>query len=359
MNEERGISFGLPLRVAIRSDVGNVRTNNEDSAGHVWLDDGALFVIVADGMGGHEAGEVASGLAVDVLGDFVGRDPGEDPRERLYRGMMAANEAILEEGRSIGQQGMGTTAVAAILKGREAFVGLVGDSRLYHIRRGQLVWRTLDHTRVQSLIDRGMIDEEDAKEHPEAGMLTRALGHSRMANGGELVPDVFAEPLELEPQDALLMCSDGLHDLVEDWEIGTLVAGLEPEAAAASLVELACDRGGHDNVTVAVITVGERAADYDPDYIPPVLEPEESLPDHATSDETVTIPASDAVLQAEVELEQTRERPLDLRLPVVDTGARPQGLLFGLAAVSLVAMVGVAVGLLAIAVAAVWFFAGG
>ena len=268
-------SFGSPLRVAIHSDVGRVRTNNEDSHGHAWLDDGSLFVIVADGMGGHEAGEVASGLAVQVLEDVVTRDVDADPRERLYHGLLESNEAILEEGRASGTKGMGTTAIACICKGWEVHVGLVGDSRLYQVRRGQLVWRTLDHTRVQELIDNGEIGDEEARNHPESSMLTRALGHSRMADGRPLVPDVLAEPLHLEPRDSIVMCSDGLHDLLEDWEIGQVVAGRDPSDAARQLVELACERGGHDNVTVAVVTAGEVASDYDPDYVPDTYAEEE------------------------------------------------------------------------------------
>ena len=275
MIDEMRTSFGLPLRVALHSDTGRVRTNNEDSHGHTWLPDGSLFVIVADGMGGHEAGEVASGLAVQVLEEVVSRDAVGDPRERLYHGLLEANEAILQEGRASGTRGMGTTSVAAILKGPEVHIGLVGDSRLYHIRKGHLIWRTLDHTRVQQLVDHGEIPEDNARHHPDAGMLTRALGHSRMADGRPLVPDVLAEPLYIEASDALVMCSDGLHDLLEDWEIGQVVAGREPSEAAQELVRLACERGGHDNVTVAVVVAGERAAEYEPEWAPPPLEPSE------------------------------------------------------------------------------------
>ncbi len=281
-------SFGFPLRVALHSDVGRVRTNNEDSHGHAWLEDGSLFVMVADGMGGHEAGEVASGLAVQVLEDVVARDVDADPRERLYHGLLESNEAILEEGRASGTKGMGTTAIAAILRGPEIHVGLVGDSRLYQIRRGQLVWRTLDHTRVQMLLDQGEISDEQARQHPESGMLTRALGHSRMADGRPLVPDVLAEPLHIEVNDTIVMCSDGLHDLLEDWEIGQLVAGREPADAARELVELACERGGHDNVTVAVITAGEAASEFDPEFVPDTYVQEEAVeapPAEVTYDE--------------------------------------------------------------------------
>jgi len=265
-------SFGFDLRVAIHTDVGRVRTNNEDSHGFAWLDDGSLFVIVADGMGGHEAGEVASGLAVQVVEEVVGREVETDPRERLYNGLLEANEAILDEGKASGTRGMGTTAITGILKGPEIHVGLVGDSRLYHIRRGHMVWRTLDHTRVQMLLDQGEITDEEARHHPEAGMLTRALGHSRMADGRPLVPDVLAEPLHIEQDDALIMCSDGLHDLMEDWEISQMIAGHTPDEAAQLLIQAACDRGGHDNITVAVVAAGDRCGEYDPNFVPAALD---------------------------------------------------------------------------------------
>ena len=176
-------SFGFSISVDGGTDVGRVRTNNEDSWGAQWLEDGSLFVIVADGMGGHEAGEVASGLAVQVVEDAATRDVDIDPRQRLYDALVEANEAILEEGNRSGSRGMGTTAITCICKGQEAYVALVGDSRCYLIRYGQVIWRTLDHTRVQMLVDNGDISEEEAKTHPEAGMLTRALGHARMADG--------------------------------------------------------------------------------------------------------------------------------------------------------------------------------
>ncbi len=268
-------SYGFPLSFAIKTDVGRVRTNNEDSNGGVFLEDGSLFCMVADGMGGHEAGEVASGLAVQVVEEFMTRDPRGDPRDRLYNALLEANEAILEEGRRSGKAGMGTTSIVTLTRGSEVTVALVGDSRCYQIRKGQMVWRTTDHTRVQMLVDSGEIDEDAARVHPEAGMLTRALGHGRMADGRPLVPDVIGEPLHLEPDDALVLCSDGLHDLLEDWEVCRLVGGRTPEEAAEALVELACERGGHDNVTVAVVLAGERAADYDAHFRPPKPDPSE------------------------------------------------------------------------------------
>jgi protein phosphatase len=303
-------SFGFPLHVAVHSDVGRVRTNNEDASGFAWLPDGSLFVIVADGMGGHAAGEIASGLAVQVLEEVVGRETDRDPRERLFQGLLEANEAIVQEGKASGTRGMGTTAVATICRGSEVHVGLVGDSRLYHIRRGKLVWRTLDHTRVQMLVDHGQLREEDVKDHPESGMLTRALGHSRMADGRPLMPDVLAEPLRLSHEDTLVLCSDGLHDLLEDWEIGRVVAGKDPRDAVEELVAMANERGAHDNVTVAVIVAGDHASPFDADYVPEQSTPVPSLRAEVEMERTVDAAVS-RIDVPEVEGEQEAD-PADL-----------------------------------------------
>ncbi len=335
-------SYGIELAVATFTDVGRVRSNNEDAVHHAWLEDGSLFVVVADGMGGHEAGEVASRLAVEVLAESVGGSDA-DPRKRLYDGLLEANGAIIEEGKGSGTRGMGTTAIAALVQGPEVFVGLVGDSRLYHVRKGNPIWRTLDHTRVQLLVDRGELDARDAREHPESGMLTRALGHSRMSDGEPLEPDVVPEPLALEPEDALVLCSDGLHDLLDDHEIGEFVAGCTPEEAAQKLVDVACERGGFDNVSVAVVTAGPRAGAFDASFglRPLPGSPFESQEEHA-----------------EVFFEDTREQPIRRRGPPPSTlppGERPgrprKRVVLGLAMASLLGVVGaglVVVGLLAV-----------
>ncbi len=282
-------SFGFPLSIDVGTDVGRIRDNNEDSAGHTWLPDGSLYVIVADGMGGHAAGEVASSLAVRVSEEIVLQDPDADPRDRLHNALLEANRAILEEGASSGTRGMGTTAICAILKGNQAYVGQVGDSRCYHFRKGHKIWRSTDHTRVQMLVDEGKLTDEQARHHPEAGMLTRALGHARMADGQPLVPQVLDQPLLLEQGDTLLLCSDGLHDLLEDEEIGRMIAGKAHDQAIADLIEAACDRGGHDNITIALISAGSRIQPFDPAYQPPNAAPRAAVgpaSDHPTFDVT-------------------------------------------------------------------------
>jgi protein phosphatase len=334
-------SFGIDLCVAIHTDVGRVRTNNEDSHGFAWLDDGSLFVIVADGMGGHEAGEVASGLAVQVVEDVVGREVETDPRERLYNGLLEANEAILDEGKTSGTRGMGTTAITGIFKGPEIHVGLVGDSRLYHVRRGHMVWRTLDHTRVQMLLDQGEISDEEARHHPEAGMLTRALGHSRMADGRPLVPDVLEDPIYIEPTDAVVLSSDGLHDLMEDWEISQMIAGHTPDEAAQLLVEAACERGGHDNITVAVVTVGDRCAEFDPDFMPQTEEEAEAEEEEP----------ADEIEDVETTFDDVKSEPMHVAELSSETASGNSSLMLGGIAVVALVIVGGGFGLFALAAA--------
>ncbi len=253
-----GLSHGVPLSHAVRSDVGRVRGNNEDAHGEIWLDDGSLLVLVCDGMGGHEAGEVASRLAVEtIVREVAGSPTQSEPASVLHAAILAANQAILAEGKATGKRGMGTTAIVAWIKGRKMWVGQVGDSRFYRVRRGSVLDRSVDHTRVQVLLSKGLISAEEARDHPESGMLTRALGHARMANGQAFDPEVYAQPIELQDGDVIVLSSDGLHDLVEDHEIGDVVGGKDPMALATALVDLALDRGGHDNVTVSVVAVGD------------------------------------------------------------------------------------------------------
>jgi hypothetical protein len=151
---------------------------------------------------------------------------------------------------------MGTTAVAAIIRGAEAWVGHVGDSRLYQLRQGATVFRTRDHTRVRRMIEAGLLSERAAKNHPEAHVLVRALGRRESAEGKPVEAEVTPQPLKLEPGDALVLCSDGLHDVHDDADIWATVSGKPAAEAAQALVDSANDRGGPDNVTVTVLVYG-------------------------------------------------------------------------------------------------------
>jgi serine/threonine protein phosphatase PrpC len=245
-----------------QTDVGRQREKNEDSHAEYPLPDGGLILIVADGMGGHGHGDVASQIAVRVIGDVFQTTSGTDPRDRLHAGFVTANRQIIAEAERIGGAGMGTTCVAVYVRADEAWVAHIGDSRIYHVRDGQVIWRTIDHTRVQKMVEMGLLAAAAAKDHPDANVVTRALGYAQLADGTVIEPDVKLEPLALQQGDSLVLCSDGLYDDIEDVEISAALPGRTPEDAARMLVETANSRGGHDNITCTVLTFGSPVAGY-------------------------------------------------------------------------------------------------
>lgn len=236
----------IPYRSAGRSETGLVRARNEDS---MLLDhDGALW-IVFDGMGGHENGAAASrmaALAFDTEPLPALFDPAIDAfAERIH----AANAQIRAEATAQGGITMGTTAVGLILRGREFAIGWVGDSRAYIQRRGGLFQLTVDHTHVQDLIDEGILNPEDAVDHPMSHVLTRALGVS-----DELQVDIVKD--EVEPGDRFLLCSDGLSGPVSEADIRAALHHDDPQTAVDALIARAYANGAPDNVTAIVIEIG-------------------------------------------------------------------------------------------------------
>jgi len=235
------------LRAAGVTDVGNVRPTNQDRL----LAEGDL-VAVADGMGGHRGGEVASRLAVETLGEAFADDP---TTAGLAEAVRRANTAVWEAAAADpALAGMGTT-IAAVARvrdeGRERLAVVnVGDSRAYLFHDAHLTRLTSDHSLVAELVRSGELTEEDAREHPQRNILTRAVGV-----GPEVEPAVaVAEPA---PGDRLLLCSDGLFNELADDEITSVLASVpDPALAADELVRLAKDHGGADNITVVVLDVG-------------------------------------------------------------------------------------------------------
>lgn len=230
--------------VACQTDTGCVRERNEDSySAHPEL---GLWV-VADGMGGVSGGEIASAIAVET----IVREAGQGAT--LTAAMQDAHRAILaasDAGK--GGHGMGTTAVALRLDGVRYELAWVGDSRAYVLERGQpLRQLTRDHSYVQELLDRGLIDSVQAASHPYRNVITKVLGSLES-------PEIDADHLsdELRPGDWLLLCTDGLNGELNDAEIGALILEAEaPEPAARELVTAALERGGHDNVTLILLRV--------------------------------------------------------------------------------------------------------
>ncbi|HET7271901.1 MAG TPA: Stp1/IreP family PP2C-type Ser/Thr phosphatase [Rubrobacter sp.] len=232
------------------TDAGKVRQNNEDALLVGEGEDETLFV-VADGIGGFEAGEVASSLAVDVLKDL-------QPDESFKLAIGEANRRILAAGRGDEKlSGMGTTVVAIRFGGTQrepvAEVAHVGDSRAYLMRGGEMKPITEDHSLVAELVRSGDLTRAQAAEHPQKNLITRALGADEEV-------DVDTAVLPIEPNDRILLCSDGLSDMISETRISEILAEYpnDPERTARALLSAALDAGGNDNITVVVIDVKEQ-----------------------------------------------------------------------------------------------------
>ena len=232
------------------TDVGRARSGNEDS-----YFCGRTVFAVADGLGGHPGGEVASAAAVEPLAAMDGRelaDPGE-AAEALAAAIREGNAAILDRAAGDpGLWGMGTTVTAAALAGDHHLqLAHVGDSRAYLLRDGSLAQLTTDHTVVAELVRRGRLTPEQAAIHPERSILTRAVGLDPR------VPVDTPDPLELHDGDQVLLCSDGLTEAVDDDQIAELLATTHDGAAACrSLIDAANAAGGPDNITVVLLRAG-------------------------------------------------------------------------------------------------------
>ena len=237
------------LEVASLSDTGLQRAHNEDACGESRSADGARLLVVADGMGGHAGGETASRTAVDTLCAIVG-EASAASEELLREAFERANAAIHEAARRDARlHGMGTTAVALLFGAAgSAWVAHVGDSRAYRLREGNLEQLTADHSFVAELQRRGLIDADQAAVHPRRNQLLRSMGI-------EAAVEADLQPLELAPGDRFLLCSDGLSGVVQDGEIARCLGTESPADAARSLVALANERGGPDNITVQVARV--------------------------------------------------------------------------------------------------------
>jgi len=242
--------------VSMSSDVGCVRELNEDSGTYVQPDDPellrskGLLIVVADGMGGHSAGEVASRLAVDVVTRAYYEDGG-DARSALEKAFHEANREIHKAAENdASKNGMGTTCTALVLQNGTAISAHVGDSRLYLVREGSIYLMTEDHSAVMEMVKAGLITLEQARHHPEKNVILRAMG-----SHPEVEVTTWQEPFPVKAGDRFLLCSDGLYDLVEDEEIKRIVMLSAPQTACESLIALAKERGGHDNITVGVVSL--------------------------------------------------------------------------------------------------------
>ena len=249
------------LATVLLSDMGRVRKNNEDAVG----EDGDLgLVVLADGMGGYNAGEIASGMAITTIKETVKKEwknlkPGEiDPATgnsfealMLKSAVEIAHKSIHHVSQTQPQcAGMGTTVVSALFHHDRMSIAYVGDSRLYRLRRGQLEQVTRDHSLLEELIARGHYKREDAKRMVRKNIVTRALGVE-----AEVKVDIIEDPIEVG--DIILICSDGLCDMVEDANIRLTLSKFTDNLAegAKALVALANENGGKDNVSVVLARV--------------------------------------------------------------------------------------------------------
>ncbi|MDO7905245.1 Stp1/IreP family PP2C-type Ser/Thr phosphatase [Paenibacillus sp. JX-17] len=234
------------------SHVGRVRSVNEDSAWIRHLEQGYILGIVADGMGGHVAGDTASRLAVETMAeDLATLEQGLSAAAlsaALSDAILHANDVIYQTAsRDEKYYNMGTTVVAVLLNDASGIIGHIGDSRAYMVSGNQVRQVTEDHSLVNELYKNGQISQEEADNHPRRNVLTRALG-----TDAEVKVDL--DPIGLEPGDVLLLCSDGLSDLVSSQQIGQVVGqrDLPLEERADRLLHLALLAGGDDNITVAL-----------------------------------------------------------------------------------------------------------
>jgi protein phosphatase len=238
-------------RVAGATDVGAVRQVNQDAfARFDDVDRCEILLIVADGLGGHRSGEVASEMAVNRVGKLV-FEIDEGPAERLRQSIEHANDAILKAGREDPSlDGMGTTIVCLLLaEDGRSYVAHVGDSRLYRLRRGRIKAITEDHSLVATLLREGVLSDDEAREDPRRNQILRALGVREDT-------EVDVAPVEIRPGDVYLLCSDGLHGMIDDTEILQIAhRPTRPEVVVDRLIEAANKAGGTDNITCLLAQV--------------------------------------------------------------------------------------------------------
>jgi protein phosphatase len=294
------------------SDTGQVRTNNEDSFIIPSGDDprmqqlGYLFA-VADGMGGYGGGQDASQATLHTLHQQFYATPADRPapdglRDAVQAANMAVRRLSMEPGRD---SRMGTTLVAVLVYREGVLITHVGDSRAYLVRDGQIVQLTADHSLVQEKVDAGLLNAEQARDFPGKNVLTRSVGSENTAQAD------YRELTDVQPDDVLVLCSDGLTNMVEDSEICQFAAQQHPEAATSALVQLANERGGPDNITVVIIRF---AAPPGAEQGPPP--PAQEAPTPAQETPAPLAPASAAPVDT-----RARTEPLASTMHAAPTGA--------------------------------------
>ena len=248
------------IEAASLTDVGLQRENNEDSLLYWEPDTDQEFrrkgrlAIVADGMGGYEGGQEASRIAVETVRHLYDRDYAGDPQAALLNAFLAAHDSIQRYAFEHPQfYGMGTTCTALAIVDRQLYFAHVGDSRLYLVRGESISRLTRDHSYVGRLVENGIVRSEDAESHPQRHILTAALG-----SGHEIFPQGSEQPVTLEENDVLILCTDGLWGVVGDQDLAQAARTRPLADACMKLVRLALERGGPDNVTVQLLRVSAK-----------------------------------------------------------------------------------------------------
>jgi serine/threonine protein phosphatase Stp1 len=239
------MTLSLRIEDAAATHVGNVRKENEDS--HLSVPQSGVW-LVADGMGGHANGQYASSTIAQSLDRSRIPDGMEEACDAVAEAVHAANAMIFSKSLEVGKQ-MGSTFVSLVVRGEEFAVLWAGDSRAYLYRDGQLVMLTRDHTQVEAMLERGLLTEEQAVDHPMKHVLARAVGVQET-----LQIDAIRD--EISPRDVFLLCSDGLYAVVSDEEIARLLGDKGP-SACDDLIQMCLERGAPDNVTITVVLARE------------------------------------------------------------------------------------------------------
>lgn len=236
----------MKARVHGLTDVGRRRENNQDQ---LLVDEQRDVYAIADGMGGHAAGEVASSIAIQALAETIKNNSEEEANQFLVDAFQEGNRRICESVLARGEwRGMGTTIVALVRREDRVIIGHVGDSRSYVLRDGALIQLTDDHSWVAEQVRMGLLTNEEAHKHPMRNIVTRAMG-----NRLELEVDVSERPIH--PGDVFLLCSDGLNSMLGDEQISEILSRHQddPVEACRALIDAANEHGGDDNITVIVL----------------------------------------------------------------------------------------------------------
>ncbi len=241
------------MKYSYGTDVGLVRQSNQDSVDvHTFSDNCGLFV-VADGMGGHRGGKMASSIAVETIineciSNYTEELSAEDIKELLCNAVRSANAEVFKQSNENPElEGMGTTVVACIVDNNKLYTASVGDSRVYACSGTRIFQITQDHSLVADLLRRGVITVDEARVHPQKNVITRAVGSE-----ADVIVDIFET--NLDSGNVVVACTDGLHGLLTDEEIAGVVS-VEIEDSAEKLISMANDKGGNDNITVVAVRI--------------------------------------------------------------------------------------------------------